>query len=277
MLIESPHLVEPGKPVQISRLPTDSDGSETEKDGAKKLTDEHVKRIDALQEVLYAQSEHAVLIVLQAMDAGGKDSTIRDVFELLNPQGVNVASFKVPTPLELSHDYLWRYHMQCPPKGHITIFNRSHYESVLVERVREIVPKDVWRRRYEEINAFERMLAAEGTVILKFFLHISRKEQAERFRDRLEEPKKWWKFNENDLVERRLWDEYQAAFEDVLNQCSTPWAPWYAIPADQKWYRNLQVSQVVRKRLEALDLQYPQPAPGLEEKIADLLSRLDGD
>jgi PPK2 family polyphosphate:nucleotide phosphotransferase len=277
MLIESPHLVEPGKPVQISRLPTDSDGSGMEKDGAKALTEEHVKRIDVLQEVLHAQSEHAVLIVLQAMDAGGKDSTIRDVFELLNPQGVNVASFKVPTPLELSHDYLWRYHMQCPPKGHITIFNRSHYESVLVERVREIVPEEVWRRRYEEINAFERMLAAEGTVILKFFLHISKKEQAKRFRDRLKEPEKWWKFNENDLAERRLWDDYQAAFEDLLSRCSTPWAPWYAIPADQKWYRNLHVSQVVRKRLEALDLRYPQPAPGLDEKIADLLARLDGD
>ncbi len=277
MLIESPHLVEPGKPIDLARAPTDARDSGVGKDEAQNLAAEHIKRIDHLQEVLYAGQKHAVLVLFQAIDAGGKDSTIRGVFETLNPQGVSVASFKVPTSLELAHDYLWRYHAACPPKGHVTIFNRSHYESVLVERVKGIVPEAVWRRRYGEINEFERRLSAEGTLILKFFLHISKREQADRFRDRLKEPEKWWKFSEGDLAERRRWDDYQAAFQDALNQCSTPWAPWYAIPADQKWYRNLQVAQVVRKALESLDLQYPSPEPALAGRIAEFLDALDGD
>ena len=274
-LIESPHLVEPGKPIDLSTTPTDGNGSGLSKDEAKRLTGKHLKRLDELQEVLVAERKHAVLVVFQAIDTGGKDSTIRGVFEPLDPQGVSVASFRVPTPVELSHDFLWRYHMACPPKGHITFFNRSHYESVLVERVKEIVPESVWRGRYAQINEFERMLASEGTTILKFFLHISKKEQAQRFRDRLTEPEKWWKFNEADLAERRQWDDYQAAFQDALNHCSTPWAPWYAIPADQKWYRNLQVAEIVRKKLESLDLCYPRPDPALKEKISGFLSALD--
>jgi PPK2 family polyphosphate:nucleotide phosphotransferase len=274
-LIESPHLVEPGKQIDLAAAPTSADGLGLSKEEAKALAAKHIKRIDKLQEVLFAEGKHAVLIVLQAIDTGGKDSTIRNVFEPLDPQGVSVASFRAPTPLELSHDYLWRYHMACPTRGHITLFNRSHYESVLVERVKKIVPEKVWRRRYEEINTFERMLASEGTTILKFFLHISKQEQAQRFRDRLLEPEKWWKFNEADLEERRRWDEYQAAFQDAMNECSTPWAPWYAIPADQKWYRNLQVAEIVRKKLESLDLRYPEPEPGLEDKISGFLKALD--
>ena len=273
-MIESPHLVEPSKRIDLSKAPTDSTGSGVDKAEAKQLTQKHLERIDERQEVLFAESKHAVLVVFQAIDAGGKDSTIRGVFEPLNPQGVSVASFGVPTPVELSHDYLWRYHVACPRKGHITIFNRSHYESVLVERVKRLVPPEVWRRRYTEINEFERMLTAEGTTILKFFLHLSKDEQARRFRDRLKEPHKWWKFSEGDLEERQRWDDYQAAFQDALVECSTPWAPWYAIPADQKWYRNLQVAQVVRKKLEALDLSYPRPEPGLEAKIEGFLKAL---
>ena len=275
MIVESPYLIEPGSKFIIARHPTGPDRSQNDKNHSKELTEQHLQRLDELQEVLYAQGKHAVLVVLQAIDAGGKDSTIRDIFEHLNPQGVTVASFRVPTPLELSHDYLWRYHQQCPPKGHITIFNRSHYESVLVERVKEIVPDPVWRRRYAQINEFERTLASEGTTILKFLLHISKEEQAQRFGDRLKEKHKWWKFNPSDLEERRRWDDYQAAFEDAVRECSTPWAPWYVIPADSKWYRNLQVAQVVRKALEAMDLQYPRPSPDLEERIEEFLKALE--
>ncbi len=277
VLIDSPHLVEPGRPVGLATAPTDGRESGIDKQTARDRTAAHLKRLVELQEILFAESKHAVLIVLQAIDAGGKDSTIRNVFGCINPQGISVANFKVPTPLELSHDYLWRYHQQCPPRGHIRIFNRSHYESVLVERARGIVPEEVWRRRYEQINHFEQTLASEGTRILKFFLHLSKAEQAERFRDRLKRPDKWWKFSENDLAERRRWDSYQAAFEDALNHCSTPWAPWYAIPADQKWYRNLQVAEIVRKALESLDLEYPQPEDRLKERIDEFLEALDDD
>lgn len=277
MIVESPYLIEPNSKFNIAKHPTSAEAGQPDKDQAKRLTAQHLERLDGLQEVLYAEAKHAVLIVLQAIDAGGKDSTIRDLFEHLNPQGVRVASFKVPTPLELSHDYLWRYHQQCPPKGHITIFNRSHYESVLVERVKNIVPEAVWRRRFGQINEFEKTLASEGTTILKFLLHISKREQADRFRDRLQKQHKWWKFNPNDLAERRLWDDYQAAFEDAVSHCSTPWAPWYVIPADQKWYRNLHIAQIVRKGLEALDLQYPQPAPNLAARIDEFLKALEED
>ena len=275
MIVKSPYLIEPGSKFNIARHATSAESGQPDKDEAKQLTEQHLQRIDELQEVLYAEAKHAVLVVLQAIDAGGKDSTIRQIFEHLNPQGVSVASFKVPTPLERSHDYLWRYHQQCPPKGHITIFNRSHYESVLVERVKQIVSESVWRRRYAQINEFERTLASEGTTILKFLLHISKKEQADRFRDRLKEREKWWKFNPGDLEERRHWDDYQAAFEEAVAQCSTPWAPWYVIPADQKWYRNLHIAQVVRKTLEGLDLQYPQPAREVVQKVDEFLKLLE--
>ena len=275
VLVDSPYLVRPGEPFDLASSLTNARHLDLDKEETKKLTAKHVDRLDALQEALYAEAEHAVVVVLQAIDAGGKDSTIRSVFGNLNPQGVQVWSFRVPTPVERSHDHLWRYHAKCPPRGIIGIFNRSHYEAVLVERVKHIAPEPVWRRRYEQINAWERTLAEEGTTILKFFLHLSKAEQAQRFRERLVQSDKWWKFNEGDLEERRHWDDYQRAFADALTHCSTPWAPWYAVPADQKWYRNLVIAEIVRKTIEGLDPQYPQPAPGLTEKIDQFLSALD--
>ena len=273
--VDSPYLIRPGAPVDLSRMPTDARHVDADKDDARKLTDKHLDALDDLQEVLYAGAQRAVLVVLQAIDAGGKDSTIRSVFGNLNPQGVRVASFKTPTPLELSHDFLWRYHLQVPPKGYVTVFNRSHYEAVIVERVKGIAPEEVWRRRYGQINEWERTLVSEGTLILKFFLNLSKKEQAERFRDRLSRPDKWWKFSEGDLVERRSWDDYQAAFADALAHCSTDWAPWYCVPADQKWYRNLVIAGVVRTALEGLGLEYPKPAPGTADRIDEFLAALD--
>jgi PPK2 family polyphosphate:nucleotide phosphotransferase len=275
-IVDSPYLIQPGSRCDLSEMPTDARDLEITKKDARKETHKQTKRLDELQEVLYAESKHAVLIVLQAIDAGGKDSTIRKVFGRMNPQGVRVSSFKVPTPLERSHDYLWRYHIATPPKGHIGIFNRSHYESVLVERVKEIVPEAVWSKRYEQINQWEQMLASEGTLILKFYLHVSLEEQAERLRDRLVRPDKWWKFNPDDLAERERWKLYREAFDDVLTHCSTEHAPWYSIPADQKWYRNLVISEIVLKAITQLDSQYPEPEEGLEGKIKAFLEQLDG-
>jgi PPK2 family polyphosphate:nucleotide phosphotransferase len=222
------------------------------------------KRLEPLQELLYAEHEHRLLIVLQAMDTGGKDGTIRHVFEGVNPQGVKVASFKVPTPQELDHDYLWRVHPHTPGNGEIVIFNRSHYEDVLIVRVHNLVPEAVWRRRYAQINSFEKMLAEEGTTILKFFLHISLDEQKERLQARLDEPHKRWKFNPSDLAERKLWPEYTRAYEEALGQTSTEWAPWYVVPANRKWYRNLVVGSLIIETLEGLKMAYPQPAEDLD-------------
>jgi PPK2 family polyphosphate:nucleotide phosphotransferase len=203
-----------------------------------------------LQELCYAAATEAVLVVLQGMDTSGKDGTIRSVFEAVNPQGVHVASFKVPTPLELAHDFLWRVHQQAPAKGMFAIFNRSHYESVLVERVKELVPKEVWLERYDEINDFERLLTSSGTIVLKFFLYISKEEQKERLLAREAEPEKAWKLSAGDWIERRFWDEYIAAYQDALNRCATPNAPWYVVPADRKWYRDLMVAEALVATLQ---------------------------
>jgi len=216
-------------------------------------------RLEALQELFYAEDKHKLLIVLQGLDTAGKDGTIRHVFEGVNPQGVKVANFKVPTKQELAHDYLWRVHKQTPGTGEIVIFNRSHYEDVLVVRVHELVPPEVWSRRYHHINEFERLLADEGTTILKFYLHIDLDEQKERLQDRLDEPDKHWKFNPGDLEERKLWPQYTAAYEDVLSKTSTDWAPWYIVPANRKWYRNLVISTVIIQTLERLDMRFPEP------------------
>jgi PPK2 family polyphosphate:nucleotide phosphotransferase len=239
------------------------------KSAGKARLRELTRDLEELQELLYADGRHKVLIVLQATDTGGKDGTIRHVFDGVNPQGVKVASFKKPTAAELAHDYLWRVHRRTPASGEITIFNRSHYEDVLVVRVHGLVPEPVWSRRYEHINAFERMLADEGTTILKFFLHISKQEQAERLRARLETPEKQWKFSKGDLVERESWDAYQRAFETVLSKTSTPWAPWYVVPADRKWYRNLVVSTVVTETLRGLGMAYPEPEEDLETIVIE--------
>jgi len=244
-------------------------------DGNKKDGKEALQKLNAelelLQEQLYAEGKRRLLIVLQAMDTGGKDGAIRAVFEGVNPQGVKVASFKTPTPVELSHDYLWRVHQQTPGKGEIVIFNRSQYEDVLVVRVQNLAPEEVWSKRYQHIREFERLLADEGTTILKFYLHIDLEEQAERFLARVEDPTKQWKFNPGDLDERARWDDYMKAYEDMLNQTSTAWAPWYIIPSNKKWYRNWLISKIVIKTLKNLDMRYPAPVENIEDYHKRLL------
>ena len=225
--------------------------------------------LEGLQEMLYAEGQHKVLVVLQGMDTSGKDGVIQHVFEGVNPQGVRVAAFKVPTPEELAHDYLWRIHKELPGKGEIVIFNRSHYEDVLVVRVHELVPKEVWKKRYAQINAFERLLADEGTILLKFFLLIDMEEQKLRLTERLEDKTKQWKFNVGDLGERKLWPAYMKAYEDVLNRTSTPWAPWYIVPANRKWYRNLVIGEVLVDTLKGLNMSYPAPKDDLTNIVLE--------
>lgn len=232
---------------------------------AKALENQLEERMAELQEMLYAQGEHSLLIVLQAMDAGGKDSTIKKVFDCVNPQGVHVYSFKVPTEEERDHDFLWRIHQRVPRKGYIGIFNRSHYEDVLVVRVNDLVTEDVWRKRYEQINQFEKLLTESGTRILKFYLHISKDEQRERFQERLDRPDKNWKFSKGDLEVRKQWDEYMRAYEDVLTYCNTDYAPWHIVPADRKWYRNFVVTKTIVEALESMSLAYPAPEEGLDK------------
>lgn len=218
------------------------------------------KKLEELQEILYAEHKHKILVVFQARDAGGKDGTIRSVLSGVNPQGVRVVGFKAPTPLELDHDYLWRIHQQTPGKGEIVIFNRSHYEDVLVVRVHNLVPRQIWEKRYAHIRYFEEILAEEGTTIIKFYLNISKDEQKKRFQERLDDPLKQWKFNPGDLKERALWDEYTKAYEDAINETSTDFAPWYVIPSNKNWYRNICVAEILVKTLESLKMKYP-PAP----------------
>ena len=213
--------------------------------------------LESLQERIWAEQKHRILFVLQGIDASGKDGTIKHVLSTLNPQGTRVVNFGVPTEPELAHDYLWRIHAATPRTGEIVVFNRSHYESVLVERVHELVPKPLWSKRYDHINDFERILTDEGTTIVKLFLHISPEEQLARLKARYEDPTKRWKFNVRDLDDRKLWDAYRAAFEDALERCSTEVAPWYVIPADHKWFRNLAAAEILRVRLEALHPEYP--------------------
>jgi PPK2 family polyphosphate:nucleotide phosphotransferase len=251
---------EPGTRVDLSQWdPNDKSAFPVKKKEGRRQLLELNQRLETLQELLYAEHKHKVLIVLQGMDTAGKDGTIRHVFEGVNPQGVRVAGFKKPTPEELDHDYLWRVHKQTPGRGEIVIFNRSHYEDVLVVRVHNLVPQEVWSERYKHINDFERLLADEGTTILKFFLHINLDEQRERLQARLDEPAKHWKFNPADLEERELWPEYTAAYEDMLNKTSTEWAPWIIVPANRKWYRNLVVGTAIVEALEALNMRYPEP------------------
>jgi len=227
----------------------------------------NVQRMAELQETMFAQGKHSMLIVLQAMDAGGKDSTIRHVMDGFNPQGCHVVGFGVPTELERDHDFLWRIHPHTPPRGHVTIFNRSHYEDVLVVRVNELVPKSVWQARYDHINAFEKLLSDSGVTILKFYLHISKDEQKERFQERLDRKEKNWKFNPGDLKTREQWDDYMAAFEDVFARCNHPWAPWYIVPANRKWYRNWVVSSAIVSTMEKMGLEYPPAPEGLDKVV----------
>ena len=228
-----------------------------------------IESLSKLQNVLYAQNTYSVLIIFQAMDAAGKDSTIKHVMSGINPQGCQVYNFKTPTDEDLDHDYLWRIHQQAPAKGELVIFNRSHYEDVLVVRVHNIVPPEVWGRRFDQINAFEKHLAEEGTTILKFFLHITKEEQKQRLQARLDDPNKHWKFNTGDLKERALWDNYMLAYEDVLSKTSTPWAPWYVIPANKKWYRDLAISTILVDALKNLKMSYPSPLEDLSKVVLE--------
>ncbi len=242
----------------------------SDKNEAVKYTQQLNTELEALQELLYAEGKHKVLIVLQGMDTSGKDGVIRKVFEGVNPQGVRVASFKVPTAPELAHDYLWRIHQQAPGRGEMVLFNRSHYEDVLVVRVHNFVPPEQWKLRYDQINHFEQLLVQEGTTILKFFLHIDADEQRQRLLARLDEPAKNWKFNPDDLKERQLWDEYQNAYEAVLSKTSRDAAPWIIVPANRKWYRDLIVSAVLVDTLKELNMEYPQPAENLDTYRVEL-------
>lgn len=257
--------VRPGKKLDLTKFdPRDTKPFDGDKDAGRARVLELNRRLEELQEALYAQGRHRLLVVLQAMDAGGKDGTIRTVFDGVNPQGVKVASFKAPTPPELAHDFLWRIHPHTPACGEIVIWNRSHYEDVLIARVHELVDEDCWKKRYDHIRAFEALLADEGTTILKFFLHISKDEQRQRLQERIDDPKKRWKWNKGDLQERRHWDEYQRAYEDAIAATSTEKAPWFVVPADRNWYRDLVVSEVIVATLDAMGIELPPGEPGIE-------------
>jgi PPK2 family polyphosphate:nucleotide phosphotransferase len=236
--------------------------------GREEVEDEYgglIEQIADLQERLYAEEKRSLLVVLQGIDAAGKDGSVKHVLRGTNPAGVRVYSFKEPSNEELAHDFLWRYHHATPGDGMIHVFNRSHYEDVLVVRVKDLAPEELWRSRYDSINDFERMLVREGTTILKFFLHISKDEQLEKFRERLERPDKYWKWSENDIKERERWDDYQQAYEDAVNATSTPWAPWYVVPADHRWYRNYVVARILAATLEAMSPRFPEPPEEVKE------------
>lgn len=251
----------------LKEIPTRSKGPFEHKTEAAQEMAADIAELNELQAVLWAEAKHSVLIVLQAMDTGGKDGTIRHVLGPLNPQGVRVHSFKKPSAEEAAHDYLWRIHRRAPSMGRIAIFNRSHYEDVLVVRVHDWIDKKTAEERYEQINNFEKHLAQNGTMIVKFFLHISKEEQKERLQARLDRPEKNWKFSSADLAERAYWDKYQDVYRAMLENCSTPYAPWYVIPADRKWYRNFLVARILRHTLAGLDLEYPAPEAGLDKIV----------
>jgi PPK2 family polyphosphate:nucleotide phosphotransferase len=262
--------VPPKKSPHLHKIdPADTDGAPGGKEETIAASAELNEQLAELQERLWAENRRSLLVVLQALDAGGKDGAIRKVFSGVNPQGCRVTSFKAPSEEELAHDFLWRIHKATPRKGEIGIFNRSHYEDVLIVRVHDLVPKAVWSKRYAMINAFEANLAASGTTIVKFFLHISKEEQADRFRKRIENPEKNWKFRSEDLAEREHWDDYQKAFEDALTKTSTDVAPWYVIPADKKWYRDWALLSVLVATLRSMDPQYPEPEEDLSGIVVE--------
>ncbi len=266
MLDVSVYQPDSGKKVKLSDFnPADTAGMT--KAQANNTLDHLRDRIKDLQEMLYAQSQQALLVVFQAMDTGGKDGVIKDVFKGVNPIGLRIAPFKVPTSTELAHDFLWRIHQQTPPKGYIGIFNRSHYEDVLVVRVNELVPKSVWKHRYDHINNFERLLTDSGTRIIKFYLNISKDEQKERLQARLDDPEKHWKFSKGDLPVRQQWDDYMAAYQDALTECNTDYAPWIVVPSNKKWFRNIVVAQTIVNTLESMNLRFPEPEADLSNVV----------
>jgi PPK2 family polyphosphate:nucleotide phosphotransferase len=260
--------VHPGTRVDLATVDPAATHGHTKASAAKEL-DAGLARLTGLQDRIWAEGRQRVLIVLQGIDAAGKDGTVKHVMSAFNPMGCVVTSFKVPTPVEAAHDFLWRVHQRAPGKGEISIFNRSHYEDVLVVRVHDIAPKRIWSRRYDQINAFERLLVEEGTTILKFFLYIDRDEQRKRFQTRLDDPKKRWKFRLGDLEERARWDAYIAAYEDALSRCSTAEAPWYVIPANRNWFRNLAVADILADTLDDLDPRYPEPTEDLSGVVVE--------
>jgi len=256
--------VPPGTTVDLKDVdPRFKNHHEGPKEAAKEV-EHYQERLRELQELLYADGQRSLLICLQALDAGGKDGTINHILGSMNPQGCKVIGFKQPSAVELAHDFLWRIHRVTPAQGEVTIFNRSHYEDVLIARVHNLVPKEVWSRRYDQINAFESGLVEHGTHIIKFYLHISKGEQLKRFKDRLDDPAKQWKISEGDYKERAYWDDYTAAYEEALSRCSTEHAPWFIIPSDHKWFRNLAVARIVVEHLEGLKMTFPPPAVDIE-------------
>ena len=257
--------IKTGSKVDLAKIEAGYHGEFENEVAAENEQGKYFRRLSELQSLMYAENKHSLLIILQAMDAGGKDGTIRHVMEARNPQGCRVESFKVPTQEELAHDFLWRIHKVTPRRGQITVFNRSHYEDVLVVRVHSLVPEEVWSKRYNDINTFERQLANSGTTIVKFFLHIDKGEQLERFGDRLGEPEKQWKISDSDYEEREYWGAYQEAYMDALSKCSFNYAPWYVIPANRKWFRNLAVSQILVETMQGLKMKFPEPSVDLAE------------
>jgi len=259
-------IVKPGTKIRLARISPDFHGKHESREKAQPELDRAIEKIDQLQLRMYAEHRHSILIVLQGLDAAGKDGVIRHVFTGMNPQGCSVATFKQPTPIERDHDFLWRTHPHAPARGHVTIFNRSHYEDVLIARVHNLVPKAVWSRRYDMINAFERTLAADnGTTVLKFFLHISKDEQLARFEKRLDDPGRNWKISDSDYAEREFWSAYMAAFEDVLHKTSTKQAPWFVIPANHKWFSHLAISEIIVDAMEQMAIKMPRPTVDLKE------------
>jgi PPK2 family polyphosphate:nucleotide phosphotransferase len=261
--------VRPGQRAHLDDRSTDDRLGLADKAEAATVLAQLHARLSELQTRLWAEDRRSLLLVLQAMDGGGKDGTIRSVFTGVNPQGVRVVSFKVPAGRELVQDYLWRVHAQCPAHGEIGIFNRSHYEDVVVVRVHGLVPKERWERRFRHIREFERLLTDEGTTVVKVFLHISRQEQKKRLLARLATPEKNWKFRAADLEDRKRWDDFQRAYDDALGETSTAWAPWHVVPADRKWVRNVAVSRLLVETLDAMDPKYPPREPGVENLVIE--------
>lgn len=259
MKLKTPYRVQPDSKVRLSHIATDATGHYGSKQDSLADLEHNRERLDALQELFAASGRHSLLLVLQGMDTGGKDGTIRHIFSGVNPQGCQVTPFKLPTPLELRHDFLWRAHRAVPPKGMIGIFNRSHYEDVLVVRVHKQISDKEAHRRMREIVDWEEMLVANGVVILKFFLHISYEEQTRRLAARLDDPKKQWKISDSDFSERKFWPDYQRAYQDMLSRTSRKDAPWFVIPSDHKWYRNVVISEILAHALEDMKLKYPKP------------------
>ena len=259
----------PGQEIRLRDFDADYTGGLTKGKRVQAELDKNVAKLDDLGYRLYAEGRRSLLLVLQGMDTAGKDGTIRHVMQGFNPQSCQVASFKQPGVEELAHDFLWRIYRAAPRKGFIGIFNRSHYEDVLVVRVHDLVPKEEWESRYERINRFEALLYDAGTTIVKVFLHISKDEQRRRLQSRLDDPKKRWKFSKADIAERGYWDDYQRAYEEAMTRCNTEHAPWYIVPANQKWYRNLVISKILRKTLDEMDPQYPKAEKGLKGLVVE--------